>query len=415
MNKVMTLGEIAVFKTGPFGTQLSASEYVTDGTPVINVRNIGYGEIITSDLEFISHTTAERLHEHVLQDGDIVFGRKGSVDRHAYIDDRYTGWIQGSDCIRVRMNGEINSRFISHYLKLDRVKKQINSSSVGSTMASLNTDILSRIQIVLPSLKQQNNIEAVLSVFENKIDLNTRICAKLESMAKTLYDYWFTQFDFPNAEGKPYRSSGGKMVWNEQLKREIPHGWEVGTIDSILAIDNNSVDPSKLGDTIMEHYSIPAFDDGKYPVYEPANTIESGKYAVNRECILTSKLNPHFKRLWDPYCDTDNAICSTEFIVYRPRDLWTRSYCYAVLNSDSFYAHMVSNATASTGSRKRIQPDVSASFQLAMPDEQTMRAFVKVYDPILKQLKNLRKENHELASLRDWLLPMLMNGQATVE
>ena len=180
------------------------------------------------------------------------------------------------------------------------------------------------------------------------------------------------------------------MEWNEQLKREIPKGWEVGSIDSIMAIDNNSVDPSRLGDTVMEHYSIPAFDDGNYPAYEPANTIESGKYAVDRDCILTSKLNPHFKRLWDPYC-------------------------YAVLNSDGFYAHMVSRATASTGSRKRIQPDVSAAFQIAMPDEETMRSFVALYDPIMKQLKTLHKENHELAKLRDWLLPMLMNGQAVVE
>ena len=205
------------------------------------------------------------------------------------------------------------------------------------------------------------------------------------------------------------------MEWNEQLKREIPKGWEVGSIDSIMAIDNNSVDPSRLGDTVMEHYSIPAFDDGKYPAYEPANTIESGKYAVDQDCILTSKLNPHFKRLWDPYCDTDNAICSTEFIVYRPRETWTRPYCYAVLNTDGFYAHMVSRATASTGSRKRIQPDVSAAFPIAIPDDDTIRSFVALYDPIMKQLKSLYKENRELAKLRDWLLPMLMNGQAAVE
>ena len=165
----------------------------------------------------------------------------------------------------------------------------------------------------------------------------------------------------------------------------------------------------------MEHYSIPAFDDGKYPVFEPANTIESGKYSVDPECILTSKLNPHFKRLWDPYCDTENAICSTEFIVYRPREAWTRPYCYALLNSDAFYSHMVSRATASTGSRKRIQPEISAAFPTAIPDEKTMHLFVAAYGPIMKQLKNLRKENYELTKLRDWLLPMLMNGQVSVK
>ena len=285
-----------------------------------------------------------------------------------------------------------------------------------STVPGIDRNVIHQLDIHHYDDKTyQKDLCAVLKCIDELFDNNLKICSELESMAKTLYGYWFTQFDFPNAEGKPYRTSGGAMEWNEQLKREIPKGWEVGSIDSIMAIDNNSVDPSRLGDTVMEHYSIPAFDDGNYPAYEPANTIESGKYAVDRDCILTSKLNPHFKRLWDPYCDTDNAICSTEFIVYRPRETWTRPYCYAVLNSDGFYAHMVSRATASTGSRKRIQPDVSAAFQIAMPDEETMRSFVALYDPIMKQLKTLHKENHELAKLRDWLLPMLMNGQAVVE
>lgn len=303
-------------------------------------------------------------------------------------------------------------RFLYYWLKNNY--EQLRSLASG-VRKNLNADDIKGFPFPDFEVGYQSRIADALSAVDDLIENNSKLCESLESMAKMLYDYWFTQFDFPNAEGKPYRASSGAMEWNEQLKREIPKGWKIGTIDSIMAIDNNSVDPSKFGDTVMEHYSIPAFDDGKYPAYEPANTIESGKYAVNQECILTSKLNPHFKRLWDPYCDTENAICSTEFIVYRPREIWTRPYCYAVLNSDAFYAHMVSRATASTGSRKRIQPDISAAFPIAIPDDETMRSFVALYDPIMKQLKTLHKENRELAKLRDWLLPMLMNGQAVVE
>ncbi len=233
-------------------------------------------------------------------------------------------------------------------------------------------------------------------------------------MSKTLYDYWFVQFDFPDENGKPYRTSGGEMVWNEQLKREIPDGWNLGSVNNLLKIENTSVIPNKYGNAVMEHYSIPAFDDDHNPVYEEASTIESGKYAVDPECILISKLNPQFKRLWDPYCDTANAICSTEFIVYRPRVAWTRPFCYAVLNSDAFYSHMTGKATCSTGSRKRIQPDVSASFELPIPDKKTMHSFTELYAPIMEKRKSLYKENRELTRLRDWLLPMLMNGQVTV-
>ncbi len=102
MSKSVKLGEIASLKTGPFGTQFSAKEYISTGIPVINVKNIGYGEIIEDELEHVSEATRDRLSEHILSTGDIVFGRKGSVDRHAFISEKYDGWVQGSDCIRLR-------------------------------------------------------------------------------------------------------------------------------------------------------------------------------------------------------------------------------------------------------------------------------------------------------------------------
>ena len=308
---------------------------------------------------------------------------------------------------------ESSEKFM-HYI-FTYIRNSIQNSVIGSIQDNINIDYLSQLDFKVPSRGYQDKIVGVLGTIDEKIDTNGRICTELEAVAQMLYNYWFTQFDFPNTDGKPYRSSGGEMVWNDQLKRKIPKGWEPGTINSILQIDNTTVDPRKMGKTIMEHYSIPAFDANHSPAYEPADMIESGKYMVSAECILTSKLNPHFKRLWDPYCDTENAICSTEFIVYRPKEAWMRPFCYAVLDSEAFYAHMVGNATASTGSRKRIQPDVSTSFLLPIPDEDTMHSFVEAYGPIMDKQKALYKENRELAKLRDWLLPMFMNGQVTVE
>lgn len=307
----------------------------------------------------------------------------------------------------------VDPRYLYYLLKYETPR--LRRAATGSGQKNLLLSTMRDFEVVIHDRKKQKNIVDVLGCVDDLIQNNIHICSELEAMAKTLHDYWFTQFDFPDDEGKPYRSSGGEMVWNEQLKREIPRGWEIGSVSTLLKIDNTSVDPLKLGSTIMEHYSIPAFDKDHSPTYEPACMIESGKYHVDKECILTSKLNPHFKRLWDPFCDTENAICSTEFIVYRPRKTWMRPFCYAVLNSDAFYAHMSSKAISSTGSRKRIQPDVSASFALAIPDDGTIRSFVAVYDPIMKKLKTLYKENRELQRLRDWLLPMLMNGQARVE
>ena len=191
---------------------------------------------------------------------------------------------------------ESSEKFM-HYI-FTYIRNSIQNSVIGSIQDNINIDYLSQLDFKVPSRGYQDKIVGVLGTIDEKIDTNGRICTELEAVAQMLYNYWFTQFDFPNTDGKPYRSSGGEMVWNDQLKRKIPKGWEPGTINSILQIDNTTVDPRKMGKTIMEHYSIPAFDANHSPAYEPADMIESGKYMVSAECILTSKLNPHFKRLW---------------------------------------------------------------------------------------------------------------------
>lgn len=414
MSKYVPIGEICYVYDGPHATPIKTKsgpiylgiDAVTDG-----------GRLNPAEFSYLSESDYKIWTKRVTpQCDDIVFSYEATLGRYAMIPEGFYGCLGRRLAIVRAKDSRVNPRWLYYYFLSPEWSAFIANHTVkGSTVNRISVEDYPNYPIPLPERKTQDAVVEVLSTIDQKIDNNTNLCVKLESMAKTLYDYWFTQFDFPNAEGKPYCSSGGEMVWNDQLKREIPKGWTPGTISSLMKIENTSVNPQKLGNALMEHYSIPAFDANHNPAYEEAGTIESGKYVVDPECILTSKLNPHFKRLWDPYCDTENAICSTEFIVYRPRTAWTRPFCYAVLNSEAFYAHMVGKATASTGSRKRIQPDVSASFELAIPDEKTMRAFVELYAPIMEKQKALYKENCELTKLRDWLLPVLMNGQATVE
>lgn len=414
MSKYVPIGEICYVYDGPHATPIKTKsgpiylgiDAVTDG-----------GRLNPAEFSYLSESDYKIWTKRVTpQCDDIVFSYEATLGRYAMIPEGFYGCLGRRLAIVRAKDSRVNPRWLYYYFLSPEWSAFIANHTVkGSTVNRISVEDYPNYPIPLPERKTQDAVVEVLSTIDQKIGNNTNLCVKLESMAKTLYDYWFTQFDFPNAEGKPYCSSGGEMVWNDQLKREIPKGWTPGTISSLMKIENTSVNPQKLGNALMEHYSIPAFDANHNPAYEEAGTIESGKYVVDPECILTSKLNPHFKRLWDPYCDTENAICSTEFIVYRPRTAWTRPFCYAVLNSEAFYAHMVGKATASTGSRKRIQPDVSASFELAIPDEKTMRAFVELYAPIMEKQKALYKENCELTKLRDWLLPVLMNGQATVE
>ena len=390
-------------------------EWLSEGIPIVRNFNLIDGQIDMSDAYYVDEPTYQkRTQRAVPSSGDIIFSREAPIGNCAIVPPNFKCCL-GQRLVLLKVNSEICSPdYLLAALLSDFVKSQIAQvEKRGSIVSNFNIGDLK--DLLIPIIDTQESVASISKKLYRKLALNKHLCKELEAMAKTLYDYWFTQFDFPDDERKPYRSSGGEMVWNEQLKREIPKGWGVGTVDTLLKIDNTSVDPKKLGNAVMEHYSIPALDEDHSPSYEPAYTIESGKYRVDKECILTSKLNPRFKRLWDPFCDTKNAICSTEFIVYRPRKLWMRPFCYAVLNSDAFYTHMSNKAIASTGSRKRIQPDVSAAFALAIPDDGTIRSFSALCDPIMKKLKSLYRENRELQRLRDWLLPMLMNGQARVE
>lgn len=412
MSKFVKLSSIAELTVGFVGTM--AKHYEDEGIPFLRSLNIKPFKIISDDMKYVSAEFSNSLSKSILHKGDVVIVRTGIPGTCCVVPAEYDG-CNCSDVVIVHPNAElVNPHYLAAYINFWG-QRQIQNNKVGAIQQHFNVHSAEEMLIFLPDITEQEKIAKTIVALNGKIENNFSVCVELEAMAKTLYDYWFTQFDFPDENSKPYCSSGGEMVWNDQLKREIPKGWTPGTISSLMKIENTSVDPQKLGNAVMEHYSIPAFDANHNPAYEEAVTIESSKYVVDPECILTSKLNPHFKRLWDPYCDTENAICSTEFIVYRPRTAWTRPFCYAVLNSEAFYAHMVGKATASTGSRKRIQPDVSASFELAIPDEKAMRAFVELYAPIMEKQKALHKENCELTKFRDWLLPVLMNGQATVE
>ena len=176
LGELVTLDE-AVIKTGPFGTQLKASEYVEHGTPVLNVKNLGYGSVVSQKLDMVGQPTLERLDAHILRKGDIVFGRKGAVDRHAYISEAQDGWMQGSDCIRLRINSpRINPRFLSYYFLTSSHKAfMISMCSHGTTMASLNQKILERIEIPLPDVQIQNRIVTILGAFDDQIENNNKI------------------------------------------------------------------------------------------------------------------------------------------------------------------------------------------------------------------------------------------------
>lgn len=184
----------ADLQTGPFGTMLNASEYKMAGIPVIAVQDIGNNKLTHERLVFIDEATAERLQKYKVQTGDIIFGRKGAVDRRARINAIENGWIQGSDCIRLRFNAEkADSKFISYQFGSNTYREWMLQNSTGATMPSLNQEVLRLLPITLPSLPEQEAIAAVLGSLDDKIDLLHRQNKTLEAMAETLFRQWFVE------------------------------------------------------------------------------------------------------------------------------------------------------------------------------------------------------------------------------
>lgn len=399
----------------------TTKEQAGHGRPFVSFSTVFNNYFLPDTLPDLMDTSLKEQETYSIKKGDILVTRTSeTIDELAmscvavkdYPSATYSGFTKR---LRPLTTGIAYDKYLAFYLRGYLFRKAVTNNAFMTLRASFNEDIFSFLSLYLPDYQEQVKIGDMLYNMEQKIQLNKQICAELEAMAKTLYDYWFVQFDFPDENGRPYRNSGGEMVWNEQLKREIPKGWRCVALSDFISVENSSVNPATLGTEIMEHYSIPAYDDNFYPAFEQADTIQSGKYRVRKNSILVSKLNPQFKRVWDPFCISENTICSTEFMVYISHNDYLRPFCFALVNSDGFYRHMVSKAISSTGSRKRIQPDVSLMYQFAVPNtDSLLSTFSERYRPIMDKLKQVRLENQELTKLRDWLLPMLMNGQARV-
>ncbi len=271
---------------------------------------------------------------------------------------------------------------------------------------------LQHMHVHLPSVTEQRAIESVLSALDAKIDLNTRINAELEQLAKTIYDYWFVQFDFPDANARPYKSSGGKMVWNDALKREIPAGWEVAHLSRLVEEVKDSITPNAFdGATAyvgLEHIARKSI---ALSTWATADKATSNKIAFRKGDILFGKIRPYFHKVALAMMD---GIASTDAIILRPRQLGLSALALETIFSDRF----VEAATASSTGSKMPRADwkVMRNYRVAIPDKSSLTTndYQKLFDGVASKIENHVRQNRTLTQLRDWLLPLLMNGQVRV-
>ena len=362
----------------------------------------------------ISSAGISGYHNEYKVDGiGIVTGRYGTLGEMYFVDGKY--WPHNTALYVTTFKGN-DPKYIYYLLScLGRIRTSDKSAVPGVNRNELHEMTVPAIQDKL----QQQKIAAVLSALDAKIDCNNRINAELEAMAKTLYDYWLVQFDFPDANGKPYKSSGGKMVYNAILKREIPAGWNAKSLAEVSRFKNGiNYDPSVGGDSTARIVNVRNVSATTILLKEHdldvlvLDQADIDKYLVTSDSILIARSGiPGATRLMQ-YCPENTIYCG--FII-----------CLTVANPEDkmllfFRLKQIEKSLLSTSSGsilKNVSQDTLKAVCFAMPPHEfrvVIQNFNAAINPILEKVSLNHQANYELTQLRDWLLPMLMNGQVTV-
>lgn len=428
-SKFIPLGDLAENITvGYVGSM--ASEYVAEGIPFLRSLNIKPYRYESGDLKYVSKEFHQKIKKSRLQPGDVAVVRTGNPGTACVIPESLPE-ANCSDLVVIRCGEKLDPHFVSYYVN-SVTHSHVKNQLVGAIQKHFN--IQSAKELPFPDItkNQQKAISGVLRILDAKIQLNNRINAELEAMAKTLYDYWFVQFDFPDQNGQPYKTSGGRMVYNETLKREIPAGWEASALADWIAND-------KTGDWGK------ASEEGNYTLQ--VNCIRgadingvngAGNIAAPNRFILNK--NKH--KLLSPFdlvveISGGSPTQSTGRMAFLLEETLTRfshpvicsNFCKAISlqNSDYFFnfvyqwSQLYDNGVlfgweGKTSGIKNLLFDAFVNkYEVCKPPEELAKGFYDFVMPLQIKKQKLLKENQQLTQLRDWLLPMLMNGQVKVK
>lgn len=341
----------------------------------------------------------------IYNDESILLPRKGSLENIQYTKEPF--WTVDTLYYTIVNKEKADAYYLYNYLK----RLDLSNLNSGTGVPSMTFGAYYDIQVRLPDLPTQQKIAAVLSALDDKIELNNRINNELEQMAKTLYDYWFVQFDFPNEDDKPYKSSGGKMVYNEVLKREMPEGWEVKSLykiaDFINGLACQKYRPENDNDNFLPVIKIREMGDGISSNTEKVRLNIPEKNKIDDGDVLFSWSATLDVKIW---VGGKGALNQHIFKVVSKE--YPRSFFYFEILNYLHHFKMMAELRKTTMGHITID-HLKTSF-ISIPPKGLIENLDQKLEPIFTKIIINQKQNQELAQLRDWLLPMLMNGQVKV-
>lgn len=368
----------------------------------------------------VSSSGVTSFHDQFMAKGPgVVIGRKGTLGSAFFVPEDY--WPHDTTLWVKDFKGN-DEKFIYYLLKILPLEK-LDSGSANPT---LNRNYAHLLQVAAPDPVAQKKLAAVLSALDAKIELNHRINAELEALAKTIYDYWFVQFDFPfdfaqgrpDAQGRPYKSSGGAMVWNDTLKREIPAGWEAGSLDDLGQIVGGSTpstaNPEHFGKDMIPWITPKDLSNNKgnkFIARGETDVSEAGKRSASLTLYPAGTVLMSSRAPVGYLAIALNPVTTNQgFKSFVPTKGYGTSFVYYAVERS--LPTIIQYASGSTF--VEISGGVLKSVHAVLPDTLVTDAFCTLIEPIVQRQRQAELENVELAQLRDWLLPLLMNGQVRV-
>lgn len=384
--------------------------WVEQGVRVISALNVHSGFIDNEEsIRCVSYDIYKKWMTQDVKRDDCFIASEGASLGENTIWDSDEKIVLGQRLYALRTKKDVlDPWYFAAYMQTKKFRSQIDQISTGSTVFGISQPVLMNVVLLLPKIEEQRKIGKLYKSLKRKLENNLKIINELESMTKTLYDYWFLQFEFPNEEGKPYKSSGGKMVYNEELKREIPVGWEVSELLDLVDWITNS-QPPKSDFKYLEEPGYVRFIQNRD--YDSSNHVTYIPF--KKSLNIVDRLDI----LMDKYGDAGvvryglSGAFNVALAHIKPKNNFMREYIRSVLLSNSMYTYFHNSCMAST--RASLSEENLKKVYVIVPPKEILFNYEKKLSSMRNMILKMQDENQELSSLRDFLLPMLMNGQVT--
>ncbi|HDC7869997.1 TPA: restriction endonuclease subunit S [Staphylococcus aureus] len=412
-------GDVAKIKNG---YAFKSKEFQEKGIPVIKIKNIISPIVDTKDSQKVSIKTYEKTKGFSLKKNDILISLTGSgvnqmssaVGKVGRIEFDYPALQnQRVGKFELKYSNSADLDFLFYYFLQPKITEYLVRNSTGSAnQANINSKLIETVKIPNFSLIKQKSISKFLNQITRKIETNQKMIANLKELSQTLFKHWFVDFEFPDEDGNPYKSSGGEMIDSELGK--IPSNWKIYKLKDIASHKKETFNPKKSEEVTVKHFSLPDYDNEEQAIEEEVNKIKSNKWIINNNCVLFSKMNPDTKRIWLPVIDNKKLnVASSEFVVMESPNNKINSFIYNICLNSQFIDYLKANTTGSTNSRQRVKPTIAVNYKLAIEDS-IVKKYSEIITPYMEEMKILRSEIGKLTQLRDTLLPKLMSGELEI-